>query len=203
MSNEQTGEGQSVDNGSEGEKVDVNEIKKRIEQLESTNKRLLEESKGFKKEAIDYKSKLEQFEKKKIDESGDISAKLEHELKEKEKLLNENKTLRAKTLKHNIRSVIGQFAKDVHDMEDFLNQPKFIKILEDGIDAENLTISEDAAKAYSNAVLKEKPWMQKNSTQEEVDTIRPNFKDATKNVSAKSYDELREELKKQIIQTKL
>lgn len=203
MTKELTGEGQGETNDGEGQKVDVNEVLKRIEQLESTNKRLLDESKGFKKEASEYKSKLEQFEKKKIDESGDISAKLEHELKEKEKLLSENKSLRAKTLKHNIRNIIGQFAKDVYDMDDFLNQPKFLNILEEGIDAENLTISEDAAKAFTNAVLKEKPWMQKKSFQEQVDTTKPNVKEVSQSFAAKSYDELKEELKKQIIQTKL
>jgi hypothetical protein len=202
--NKESSEGTVKTNSGEvQEKVELSEVLKRLEELESTNKRLLEESKGYKKQATDYKSKLELFEKKKVEESGDISAKLELELKEKEKLLSENKTLRAKTLKNNIRAAISNVAKDVYDMDDFLNQPKFVSILEDGIDGENLTVSEEAAKTYANAVLKEKPWMKRNSSQEEVDATRPNVKETTKNVASKSYDELKEELKKQIIQTKL
>lgn len=200
MSDQTTnGEGQSTPG--EGQKVNVDEILKRLEQLEGTNKRILEESKGHKKEASDYKSKLDAFEKKKVEESGDISAKLELQKKETEKILSENKSLRAKTLQQNVRSVVAKFAKDVWDLDDFINQSEFAKILQDGIDPENLTISDEAGKNFANAVLNKKPWMQKNVHQETVDTTRPNPKE-TSTLVEKSLDEQKEELKKLILQTK-
>jgi hypothetical protein len=178
MEENSTGEGPGNQNG-EGPKVDVNEVLKRLEQLESTNKRLLEESKGHKREASDYKSKLEQFEKSKLDQSGDEKAQLEFERKQRERFEKENKALKNKTLEQNVRMTVAKFAKDVHNLEDLLNQPKFKKILTDGIDPENLTLDEEAAKDFVNKVLDEKPYLKRNLHQPGVDKTKPNINGIT------------------------
>lgn len=165
------GEGQQA-NG-EHQKADVNEVMKRIEQLESTNKRLLDESKTHKKDASDYKLKLEEIEKNKIAQSGDDKAQLEYEKKQREKIEGENKKLKSKTLDQQIRNVVGKYAKDAHNIDDVLNQPQFGHILKAGIDAENLTVDETAAKDFVNAVFEAKPYMRKNSQQAGVDSSRP------------------------------
>lgn len=172
MSDENKGnEGSKADG--EGTKVDVNEVMKRIEQLESTNKRLLDESKNHKKEAGEYKNKLEEIEKNKVNQSGDDKAQLDYERKQREKIENENKKLKSKTLEQQIRQTVGKYAKDVHSLDDVLNQSQFKDILKNGIDPENLTVDEDAAKDYVNKVLEAKPWLKKNIQQAGVDTSKP------------------------------
>jgi predicted nuclease with TOPRIM domain len=197
MSDQNTsGEGQN--NSGEGTKVDVNEVMKRLEQLESTNKRLLDESKTWKKEAGEYKSKLDEVEKTKVNQSGDTAAQLEYEKKQREKFEKENKNLKNKTLDQNIRSAVAKYAKDVHSVDDVLAQSQYIKILKDGIDPENLTVDEDAAKDFVNKVLEAKPWLKRNIHQETVDTTRPNGKNvgSAKNYASMSSKEIMEDILK-------
>jgi archaellum component FlaC len=166
-----SGEGSKA--SGEGQKVDVNEVMKRLEQLESSYNRVLEESKGHKSKAQEYKSKLEEIEKKGVEASGDLAKQLEYERKTKEKIESENKKLKTETLNERIRATVGKYAKEVHSIDDLLNQPGYKKILTDGIDPENLTVNEDAAKNFVNAVLNDKPWLKKNVSQAGVDTTKP------------------------------
>ena len=174
-----SGEGQKAEG--ERQSVDVSEVLKRIEVLESTNKRLLDESKSWKNQAIDLKSKFDEAEKIKIEKSGDEKAQLEFERKQREKVEGENKKLKSKTLEDRIRSTVSKYAKDVHSLDDVLNQSQFKDILKNGIDPENLTIDEDAAKDYVNKVLEAKPWLRKNSSQPGVDTTKPSGKKTSGN----------------------
>lgn len=169
-----------ADNGqkSDGDQktVDVSEVMKRIEQLESANKKLLDESKNLKIQASDYKSKLDEAEKTRAEKSGDEKSLLEYEKKKREQIESENKKLKSKTLESQIRATVGKYAKDAHSLDDLLNQAQFKEILKAGIDPENLTVDEDAAKDYVNKVFEAKPWMRKNSSQAGVDATKPNGK---------------------------
>lgn len=173
MSDEnKSGEGSKADG--EGQKVDVNAVMERLKQLESSYGRVLEESKSHKAKASEYKSKLEEIEKKGVEASGDVQKQLEFERKQREKIEADNKRLKNETLNQRIREAVGKYAKDVHSIDDLLNQPSYKKILTDGIDPENLTVNEDAAKTFVNTVLEAKPWMKKNIQQAGVDTNKPN-----------------------------
>jgi archaellum component FlaC len=164
-------EGQATTTG-EGQSVDVNEVMKRLEQLEGSYKRVLEESKSYKSKANEYKSKLEKIEEESVKSSGDLAKQLEYERKLREQKENENKSLKNKTLDSKIRETVLKYAKDVHDVDDLLNQPKHRAILLGGIDQENLTVDENAAKNYVNTVLNEKPWLKKHMEQPSVDTSK-------------------------------
>lgn len=165
--------------------VDVSEVMKRIEQLESANKKLLDESKNLKLQASDYKSKLDEAEKIKAEKSGDEKSLLEYEKKKREQIENENKKLKSKTLESQIRATVGKYAKDAHSLDDLLNQAQFKEILKAGIDPENLTVDEDAAKDYVNKVFEAKPWMRKNSSQPGVDATKPNGKKISNTIDYK------------------
>lgn len=166
-----SGEGQKPND--EGQKVDVNEIQKRLEQLESSYSRVLEESKSHKAKAQEYKAKLDETEKKSVEASGDIAKQLEYERKQREEAEGKIKSLSNKTLDQNIRSTVGKFARDVHDLDDLLNQPQFSHILKSGIDKEKLSVDENAAKDFVNKVLEAKPWLKKNMHQPGVDSTKP------------------------------
>lgn len=174
----------------EGQKADVSEVQKRYEELLESNKRLLEESKSHKTKASEYKSRLEAKEKEEIEKSGDLAKLLEHERKEKEKIADEAKKLKSTTLDQKVREFVSKHGKDVHDIDDLLNQPKHRGILLAGIDKENLTVDENAVKNYVNAVLSEKPWLKKHLAQEGVDATKPGGSGAQKNLSSLSDKEL-------------
>jgi len=73
MSDEnKSGEGQKADG--EGQKVDVNAVLERLKTLENSYNRVLEESKSHKSKATEYRSKLEEIEKKGVEASGDVKS---------------------------------------------------------------------------------------------------------------------------------
>lgn len=197
MSDEKkSGEGNDNKKGEGNSELDS--IKARLAELEASNRRLQDESKTFKTRAQEAEKKLDDLEKEKLEKSGDKDAQLKAERERAEKIAEDNKKLRAKTLQQNIRSVVSKFAGEIHDIDDFMNQHQFSKILQEGIDAENLTVSEDKAKEYVNKVLEAKPWMKKNPPQAEVDATKPNGKEVDKSIASMELDDLKAELKKQI-----
>lgn len=164
---------QSEGNASGGEgqgTVDVKAIQERLAQLESSNSRLLNESQENKKKASEYKSQLDEAAKKAID--GDVGKQLEYERKERERLEQDNKALKTNNLKKEVRSAVSKYAKDVHDIDDLMNQPQFSHILAAGVDQEKMTVDENAAKDFVNKVLEAKPWLKKNVQQAGVDTSK-------------------------------
>lgn len=164
----------------EGSQVDVKAIQERLAQLESSNSRLLNESQENKKKANEYKSQLEEHAKKSID--GDTAKQLQYEKEKRAELDNEIKNLKTEKLKNSVRSAVSKYAKDVHDIDDLMNQPQFSHILASGIDAEKGTVDENSAKDYVNKVLETKPWLKKNVQQAGVDTSKPKSVITTKNV---------------------
>lgn len=188
-----TGEGQGT--GSEGKPVDVNEVMKRLEQLESSYNRVLEESKSHKSKAQEYKSKLDEIEKKGIEQSGDVQKQIEYERKSREEKEKENKRLKASILQQKLKERVSAYAKDVHDLDDFLNKPAFAHILKSGINEETLEIDENNVKDYANKVLERYPYLKKHTDQAGVDTQKPSAKSTGKDYSKMSSKEIAEAIK--------
>lgn len=188
-----SGEGQKT--GGEGQSVNVAEVMKRLEQLEGSYNRVLEESKTHKSKAQEYKSKLEEIEKKGIEASGDVAKQLEFERKSREEKEKENKKLKSSILSQKVRDKVLKYAKDLHDPDDFLNKPKFAHILKAGIDEDSLEVSDDAAKDYANKVLEAYPYLKKNLQQPGVDTTKPNVQKVGKDLSKLSSKEIAELIK--------
>lgn len=181
-------EGEANQSG-EGPKVDVTEVQKRLAELEASNKRLLDESKNWKSKTTEYKSKLDKIEEENLKASGDLAKQLEHERKKAEESAKEAKKLRNATIDAKIRSTVSKYAGDVHDLDDLLNQSQFLPILKEGINPEDLSIDENAAKNFVNKVFEAKPWLKKNSSQPTVDTTRANASHPSKEKSFKKGEE--------------
>lgn len=166
------------------------------------NDRLLAESKANKKRAQELAAELDAIKNKQLEEQGNYKDLLEKEKKEKEELRNNLVSSSQKTLKANIQATVAKFATDVVDLEDLMNQPKFKKILEEGIDGEELTLSEDAAEKYVKAVLEAKPHLRKTVVIPGTHKGgKPNYNPSGPNSSGKSLssmtqEELRAELAK-------
>lgn len=179
----------SANQSDEGQKVDVNEVQKRLAELEASNKRLLEESKTWKTKASEHKSKLDKIEEESVKASGDLAKQLEHERKKAESIVNENKKLKNATLDAKVRSLVSKYAGEVHDLDDVLNQPAYRGILLEGINQDELTVNEDHVKNYVNKVFEAKPWLKKNTSQPAVDTTRAASATHQKDVSFKKGEE--------------
>lgn len=187
----QSGEGQA--NG-DTKTVDVNELLKRVDQLEASNKRLLEESKGYKEK---YKATANEVTKKEEQialEKGDLQKLLEMERKKTTDVLGELTSTKEKILKQEIKSAVSEFASDAIALEDVLNQPNFLHILNEAVDRESLSVDREKAKMYVEEVRKNKSHLFKTSTQPGVVTKKPQ-QTASKSPSSMKKNELEEALK--------
>lgn len=129
--------------------------------VEGVNERLLAESKANKQRNKELQARLDAIEKSKLEEEGKYKELLDKEKKEKEELQSSISASNQKVLKANIRATIAKFATDVVDMDDLMNQPKFKKIIEEGLDGDELTLSDEAAQKYVKAVYEAKPHLKK------------------------------------------
>lgn len=186
----QAGEGSKnvADNG-----PDIGELQAQLAALKASNERLLKESKDYKEK---YKSTSSEVSKKEEEialQKGDLQKLLDMERKKVGDVQNENKTMREKILTQEIVRTVGKFAADVVDLEDLLNQPKFEHILKEGIDADNLVVNEEKAKAYVDEVIKAKPYLRKQASQPGVITKKPGTSTSgstAKTIAQMSRDEL-------------
>lgn len=182
-------------NSGEGpkENVDINALVERLKLLESTNARLLDESKKSKEKYQTANSLIEQAERERLEKEGNFQGLLEQERKRSEKLELENKGVKQKVLRSNIQSTILKFAGEVHSLDDVLNQPSFSHILNKGINSDELTLSEESAKEYLNALFTEKPYLKKASSNTQVITSKPSYQNgdgAIKPIGELTKDEI-------------
>lgn len=180
---------------SEETKLSNDDLTKRLEQLEATNRRLLEESKKYKEKAKTYEQEVENATQESLSKEKDLAKVLEAERKRLDKLAKENKEMKQKTLQSNIFQTVAKYASDVNDIEDLLNQPKYGEILKRGIDADSLSLDEEVAKEYVETVLKAKPYLRKQPEATTMMTKKPGYDSKTGNIkpvdnmSAKEIEE--------------
>lgn len=181
-----------------GNKSDNAALLERLDKLEATNKRLLEESKGFKEKYKSVASEVEEKEKKIALEKGDLQKLLDMERAKLQEVTNDAQKLRESVLKSTIRQTVGKYAVDVYDHDDLLNQPNFSHILKEAIDPENLTVDEDKVKEYVSEVLKAKPYMKKNPNMPGVVTKKPGMSNGSgsKSVEQMSGKEIEDLIRK-------
>jgi len=181
----------------EGEKTEVKlDLMSEIEQIKATNQRLLEESKKWKERAQKIEQDYELKAEEELSKEKDINKILEAERKRTEKLMKENKEIRQKTLETNIRATVSKFAKDVNDIDDLLNQPKYSDILKRGIDRDSLSLDEEVAKEFVDTVLQAKPYFRKQADVTTFMTKKPGYSggQATKSVDQMDAKEIEETL---------
>lgn len=190
-------EGQT--SGGEGTpEIKLEEVLARLQQLESTNNRLLDENKKFKTKYKETTSLYENAEREKLEKEGNFQALLESERKRVEKLEQESKEMKAKVLKSNVFLEVSKYAGDVHDLDDLLNQPKYSHILTSAIDSESLSVDGAKVKEYVNEVLKVKPWMKKINETPTTITGKPSMTNVPeKKIEEMTSKELEEFIKKQ------
>ena len=166
----QAGEGQE----NQTENVSVSDLMKKVEALEASNKRLLEESKGYKEKYRKTAEEVSETEKKIALEKGDLQKLLEltrNELNEKK---SEIESMREKVIGQEIQKTVSQFASDAINLEDVLAQSAYVPILKEAVDKEALAVSPEKAKQFVDEVRKAKPYLFKSASQPGVVTKKPN-----------------------------
>jgi len=151
------------------------ELAEQLKAAQASNARLLEESKKNKEKFRLSESELERLSEETNSKEKDVNKIIETERKKAEKIANENKKLRSETLNSRIRSSLSKYASDVIDVEDLLNQPKYGDILKSGIDIDELTVNDEVMKSYVETVLKDKPYLRKQSDATTMMTKKPGF----------------------------
>jgi hypothetical protein len=165
----QSGEGQNQNTGTKS----VEELQKEIEALAASNKRLLDESKGFKEKYKMSEAEKAKHEEKIALEKGDLQKLLELSRADTAKFKSENETLREKALNQEIVRTVSQYATDALNIEDVMNQPAYLAILKEAADRDNLTVNPEKAKTFVEEVRKAKPYLFKSSSQPVVVTKKP------------------------------
>jgi hypothetical protein len=146
--------------------VQTNDEGQNSVRTDDVNARLLKESQDNKRKAKELAvqlAELENFKKAKLEEEGNYKSLLEQANAKLKAHEEESKSLKQKTLKGNIVSQISRYATDAVDLEDLMNQPKFKSIIEEGIDEDSLSLSQEAAEKYVKAVYEAKPHLRKQS----------------------------------------
>lgn len=144
---------EEVQNGNKPQ-VNVDDLVSRMEALEQTNKRLLEESKHNKEKYVNLRSEVEQKEKVKLEESENWKELLEIEKNEKFELASKLKQYKKDSIQKDLQFKVASLAKDAHDVSDVIRSlPKEML----SIDQETGSIS-GVEEAY-NTVRQQKPYL--------------------------------------------
>lgn len=124
MEETNTVEGQdSVAEGQSSEKnISVDDLLKRVEQLEKSKSRVLEESKEYKSKYMTLKQELESKEQQEVEKSGDLEKKLQFLQSKKQELESQYTSVQKTALSKEIYYQIAQNAPDAHDIKAVANQ---------------------------------------------------------------------------------
>lgn len=196
-------EGQALENPEVGQEqspqfdpTKVAALVERLDQLEATNKRLLEESKVNKQKAKDYRSQIEAREEDDLRESKNFEELLAVKENRNKELESRLQDLELKTKTKSLQIEVSRHATNAHDMNDvFNNLPK------DKIAYNESTGAFEGVDEAVRMIKESKPWLFKSESIPSMASSKPEAK------QEKSFEDkvaenpdaaLRELLKKQL-----
>ena len=142
--------------GERSEQVDINKVMAELNALKSSNERLLAESKGWKEKYQFASNEKTSIEKQKLEKEGNFEQLLDQERKEKDDLSKRLRDREKSLLKTQARALLGEVAKDAHDVSDLLRLEE-VSMLQ--YDEENLSVVKESVDKFVAAVREKKPWM--------------------------------------------
>ena len=135
-----------------------NELIAKVERMESTNQRLLDESKDWKSKYQGMKSSQEEQERKRLEKNDDFKSLLEKEQEAKASLVKRLNSTEEKLFEKSINFEVRNLVPNAHDVNDIVSNLKFGQ---DDIDMENFTVKNLAERI--DDVIKSKPYLVKQS----------------------------------------
>ena len=149
--------------------IDVEALAKRVEQLESSNNRLLDESKGWKEKYQGLKGTVEKENEAKLTENEQWKELLDMEKNKVHDLQSKVKNLTTTTMQRDLQYRVASLAKDAYNIDDVVTAVGKTGKLQ--IDQETGTIS-GIEEAY-NMVREEKPYFFNTAKVSGMDAGRP------------------------------
>lgn len=134
--------------------VDIEALMKRVEQLESSNNRLLDESKSWKEKYQSERSVREKDTEKKLTENEQWKELVEIEKNKRFELESKVKDLTTLSMQKDLKYKVASLAKDAHNVEDVVAAVSRSGMLE--LDKDSGTIR-GIEEAY-NRIREEKPY---------------------------------------------
>jgi hypothetical protein len=137
----------------EAEQLDVKAVMERLNQLEQTNQRLLDESKQYKQKYQGLRSEVEVKEKEKLEATENWKELLDMERNKNFELLEKTKQFKKQTLTQKLNFEVARLAPNAYDINDVINSlPRdLIEIDEENLEIKNI----DQAVAF---VKEKKPY---------------------------------------------
>ena len=174
-----------------------NDLLAEIEKLKSTNERLLAESNKFKTrktELEEYKQKLEAYEQKKLEETGNWQEMLELERKKRSELEQSLKQRDNQILKSNVFNHVANYAKDAYDINDLLAQKDYANMIE--INEDSLEPTAESVQKFVDTLKADKKYLFKgHKVASMADTKPTTNKPQTKRLESMTREEMKEYMK--------
>ena len=192
---EQTTE-KSVDQASE------KDLMATIEQLKSTNERLLSEStkhKTRKSEVDEMREKLEAYQKKEMEAKGNFQEMLKLEQEKRMQLQQELEQRDKKLLKSNIINAVSKYAKDAYDVNDLLAQKEYAKMIE--ISDDELAPVEDSVKRFVDSLKEDKKYLFKGNKVASMADSKPAIDKPQQKTLAQMNEAEKKDYMKQVLST--
>ena len=163
------------------QEIDVNALLVRVEQLESTNQRLLQDSKAYKNKAQGYRSELEKKKEESLVEKKDWDGLLAVREQKIEELNNELVNFKKTAAQKELQVQVARFAGDAHDLSDV-----FASLPQDRVAFNDNTMQFEGVAEAVKALRNQKPYLFKGTQQNVgVVTERP-----TGEPKEKTFEEL-------------
>jgi len=102
------------------EQVNQDDLAERLSKLESTNERLLTESKSWKQKAQELKRQEEDEKEQRVKQSTDKAEYVDHLEAKVKSLTEENEQTNRAVAKTSLKSVVARLAKDAYDVDDIV-----------------------------------------------------------------------------------
>lgn len=191
---------QEVENQPNGNGED--DLMAQIEQLKSTNERLLAESKKHKtrmSEVDQMRQKLEAYEQEKLQQEGNYQEMLEREKQRAKELEQRLAKKDDMILQSNVFNSVANYAKDAHDVNDLLAQKEYARMIE--IDEDDLQPTPESVKKFVDSLKNDKKYLFKGQKVASMADAKPAIEGTkTKTLAQMTDAERKEALKSSLSQ---
>lgn len=176
------------ENANTNQEFDMDKVMARLEQMEKTNERLLEESKAWKQKYKGLNSEVEQKQRADLEKTENWKDLLEIEKNQKMELKNQLVDTRKAVLQKELNFKVAKVAGDAYNVDDVISSlPRDVL----AIDEENLSVS--GVSEAVNYVRENKPYLFQKDNKSGMSSARPKGESGKK-----TYEDLSETEKDQM-----
>lgn len=175
-----------------------------IEQLKSTNERLLAESQRNKSQKNEFRSEfetmrdqLENYKKRELEEKGNYQEMLQMEKEKSSTYKQQLQAYEDKLLRSNVMNAVSREAKNAYDVNDLLAQKDYAKMIE--IPDGELEPTKESIHSFVNSLKEDKKYLFKGNTVKSMADTKPAIEKPTnKTVAQMNAAERKEYMMQQL-----